>query len=75
MNANFWSRLCHAALRPWPFGPPLRGRAPRGVAQAPAARGAALPARYTPASGPRSGDQATAPVGGLAWPQPFLCGS
>ena len=74
MNANSWSRLCHAALRPWPFGPPLRGRAPRGAAQAPAAREATRPARYTPANGPRSGGQATAPVGGLAWLQSSLYG-
>ena len=71
MNGSSRSRLCLAAFRPWPFGPPLRGRAPRGEAQAPAARGAALPARQPPPSGPRPGGQATAPDGGLAWSHPI----
>jgi len=67
MNRSPASHPCLAALRPWPFGPPLRGRAPRGEAGGPVAHGQANPARLPPASGPRSGGQATAPVGGLPW--------
>jgi|WetSurMetagenome_2_1015567.scaffolds.fasta_scaffold152776_1 hypothetical protein len=61
MNGNTGSDPSLAALRPWPFGPPLRGRAPRGEAGVRAAHG-----RNIPANGPRVGGQATAPVGGLA---------
>ena len=71
MNGNTWSYPSLAALRPWPFGPPLRGQAPRGEAGVRAARGQAIPARHTPASGPHSGAQAAAPVGGFAWLQSF----
>jgi hypothetical protein len=73
MNRSPSSHPCLAALRPWPFGPPLRGRAPRGEAGVPAAHRQASSAWSAPASGPRSGDQATAPVGGLAWLQSFHC--
>jgi hypothetical protein len=55
-----------AALRPWPFGPPLRGRAPRGEAGLGAAHRPASPARLTAASDHSSSVQATAPVGVLA---------
>jgi len=65
------SRPCLAALRPWPFGPPRRGRAPRGAAGAPAARGQASPVWSATASGPRKSGQATAPIGGLAWSHPI----
>jgi hypothetical protein len=60
-----------AAFRPWPFGPPLRGRAPRGEAGVTAAHGQANPAGLPPASGPCSGAQATVPVGDLAWRHPI----
>ena len=43
-----------AALRPWPFGPPLRGRAEPSDASHRAARSR----------------EATAPAGGLACPHP-----
>jgi len=52
-NSSFCSGL--AALRPWPFGPPLRGRAPRGEARA----------RATPGSNAHSGRLPAAPVGCL----------
>jgi hypothetical protein len=42
MNGNTWSHPSLAALRPWPFGPPLRGRAPRGEAGVRAAHGQAM---------------------------------
>jgi len=48
-----------AVLRPWPFGPPLRGRAPHrdaGMRVVPHARCHAL----------RAAPPASAPVGGLA---------
>jgi hypothetical protein len=67
MNRLPTSSPCLAALRPWPFGPPLRGRAPHGEAGGSAThREAGVAARPAP-SGPRAGGQATAPVGGLAW--------
>ena len=52
-------------LRPWPFGPPLRGRAPHhdaGMAGPPSTQGHGL--RATPS--------ASAPVGGSA-SSPNLC--
>jgi len=61
-----------AALRPWPFGPPLRGRAERGEAGVPAATRLAAPRRGGPAS-PLARRQALAPVGGLACPPPPCC--
>jgi hypothetical protein len=48
-----------AALRPWPFGPPLRGRAPRrhtGMRDTPSGQG------HRAGSAP----PASAPAGGLA---------
>ncbi len=47
-----------AVLRPWPYGPPLRGRAPHHDAETqPLPRAAERDVRTSPAS---------APVGGLA---------
>ena len=57
-----------AVLRPWPFGPPLRGRAPRGEAGLLAAICRGTSFRH---AGPHSGHtrvQALAPAGGLARP-------
>lgn len=63
-----------AALRPWPYGPPLRGRAPRGEAGLRVApRGKAVPARHSAATVPLSGGQATTPAGGHARVQLFYC--
>jgi hypothetical protein len=66
------SQSCLAAFRPWPFGPPLRGRAPRGEAGLRVACGLDPSAWRSPGNGPRPRRQATAPAGGLAWTQP-LC--
>lgn len=42
-----------AALRPWPYGPPLRGRAPRGNSGEPATSKVASQAKYgCPGYGP-----------------------
>ena len=65
---------CLAALRPWPFGPPLRGRAPRSEAGLRVASGLDPSAWRTPANGPLQSRQATAPAGGLAWTH-LLCSS
>jgi len=55
-----------AALRPWPFGPPLRGRAPHSDGGQRAARSSgARPRRDAATVGPAR-PQALAPVGGLA---------
>lgn len=69
MNRSPEYRTGVAALRPWPFGPPLRGRAPRYDACPLAAPG--LGARG-PSSGALPGGQAWAPIGGAAWPRPRL---
>jgi hypothetical protein len=37
------ARLCRIELRPWPFGPPLRGRAPFDAAQPECTRQATAP--------------------------------
>ena len=67
MRRTTLSQPSPAALRPWPYGPPLRGRAPRGAAGLRVATcGHALPVRHAAPAGPLSGCQATAPVGGLA---------
>ena len=58
-----------AALRPWPFGPPLRGRAPRSDAGPLASPGRGAPPRGQP-NGALPRRQALAPVGGLACPHP-----
>ena len=69
MNRSPEFRTGVAALRPWPFGPPLRGRAPRSDAGPLAAPGRAATPRGQPiCSLPRR--QALAPVGALACPQP-----
>jgi hypothetical protein len=73
MNRSHAFHPCLAAFRPWPFGPPLRGRAARGEAGVPAAHGEANPAGLRPASGSRSSAQATVPVGDLAWTRPTYC--
>jgi hypothetical protein len=58
MNRSPENRTGGAALRPWPFGPPLRGRAAHSAAGPQAARRrASWVLRASPA---------TAPVGGLA---------
>ena len=69
MNRRLKWRTGVATLRPWPFGPPLRGRAPRrdaGPRDAPAQ--GATP-RHHPHPAGRTRRQALAPLGGLAWPQ------
>ena len=74
MNSTTRSQPVLAALRPWPYGPPLRGRAPRGEAGLRVApRGQAVPARHTAATGPLSSGLATAPAGGRARIQLFCC--
>ena len=74
MNRTTRSQPSLAALRPWPYGPPLRGRAPRGEAGLRVApRSQAVPVRHTASSGPLSGGQATAPVGGLACIRLLYC--
>jgi hypothetical protein len=70
MNRSPVHRTSVAALRPWPFGPPLRGRAPRSDAGPPAAPGQRAPAPAQ-SNGARSRRQALAPAGGLAWLQPI----
>jgi len=67
MKEHTGFRSCLAAFRPWPYGPPLRGRAPRDEAGARVVvRGQLTRARHNPISHTRSGRQALAPVGGLA---------
>lgn len=75
MNRTPSSHPCLAALRPWPYGPPLRGRAPHGEAGVGATPGTADLAPSTAVSGLGSGGQATAPVGSLAWNQPIYSAS
>ncbi len=60
MNRSHACRVSVAALRPWPFGPPLRGRAPGCYADSLAAIRKARQSTHP---------QALAPVGGLAWSQ------
>jgi hypothetical protein len=67
MRGRMGSQPSLAAFRPWPYGPPLRGRAPRGEAGLAAAGGPAASAALV-----RPNGQALAPVGGLAWPG-WLC--
>ena len=69
---NTGSQSCLAALRPWPFGPPLRGRAPHSEAGLRVACGLDPAARRTSTNGPLPSRQATAPAGDLAWTQ-LLC--
>lgn len=58
MNRSHDGRVSVAALRPWPFGPPLRGRAPGCYADSVAGIRKARQSSHA---------QALAPVGGLAW--------
>lgn len=58
MNRSHDYRISVAPLRPWPFGPPLRGRAPGRYAD---------PLVANPKVGQSARVQALAPVGGLAW--------
>ena len=67
MNCNNWSHPSLAAFRPWPFGPPLRGRASRSDAGPLAAPDLGAHLCDQP-NGVLPGRQALAPVGGLAWP-------
>ena len=60
-----------AALRPWPVGPPRRGRAPHGEAGGCAPRSDAGVAPMPATSAQHPGGQATAPAGGLAWNHPI----
>ncbi len=57
MSRSHDCRVSVAALRPWPFGPPLRGGAPGGYADSLAAIEKARQSTRA---------QALAPVGGLA---------
>jgi len=66
MNSIYQCRTGVALLRPWPFGPPLRGRAPQHDAGTLA--GPRVDHREL-----RSAPPASAPVGGLA--SPSLTGS
>jgi hypothetical protein len=61
MNRSHDCRTSVAALRPWPFGPPLRGRASGCYAGSLAATQKAREFTHP---------QALVPVGDLAWSQP-----
>ena len=71
MNRSHAFHPCLAAFRPWPFGPPLRGRSPRGEAGVPAALRRTNQAVCPQSSRSRPNAKATAPVGGLAWTHPI----
>ena len=61
MSAPYHPHTGVVALRPWPFGPPLRGRAPHhdaGMERGPS----------SPCAASRAAPPASAPVGGLASP-------
>lgn len=74
MNRTTRSQPSLAALRPWPYGPPLRGRAERGEAGLRVAtRGLSVQARHTAAADPLSCGLATAPAGGLACVHLLYC--
>ena len=75
MNRTALSQPRLAALRPWPYGPPLRGRAPRGEPglRSAAAGGRDIPVRHAAATDPLSGGKAKAPAGGLACIQLLYC--
>jgi hypothetical protein len=66
MNRSHECRTSVAALRPWPFGPPLRGRASRHDAGPLAAICRGKSARYDRTPSGHTRVQALAPVGGLA---------
>lgn len=59
MNAFHKSHTGVAVLRPWPFGPPLRGRAPQHDAGTQIAPGTGNPLGLT-------GSSTAAPTGGRA---------
>lgn len=61
MNDLYQCRTGVAVLRPWPFGPPLRGRAPHRDA---GTQASPKQDRYELAGAP----PASAPAGGLASP-------
>lgn len=67
MNSYPECRTGVAALRPWPFGPPLRGRAPRRDADTRVAPNRGAPPHRQPAS-TRQGRQALVHVEGLSAP-------
>jgi len=71
MSSDFLFHPCLAALRPWPFGPPLRGRAPRGEAGMGAAHRRPGLARLPPASDPGSGGRTTVPAWIRVWVRPI----
>ena len=66
MNRSHECQTSVAALRPWPFGPPLRGRAPRRDAGLLAAICRVTPRRHDRTRSSHTRVQALAPVGGLA---------
>jgi hypothetical protein len=68
MSRSHEGRTDVAALRPWPFGPPLWGRAPRrNVGSQAAPRRGTAPRHEDPTFG-HMRRQALAPFGGLARP-------
>jgi hypothetical protein len=69
MIRNPESRTGVAAFRPWPFGPPLRGRAPRRNAGPLTANDLGAHLGDQP-NGVLPERQALAPVGGLSWHHP-----
>ena len=71
MKEHTGFRSCLAALRPWPYGPPLRGRAPRGEAGVRAAQRQASLARLPSARRSPFRRSGNGPVGGLAWNHPI----
>lgn len=54
MSHNFEPRTSGAARRPWPFGPPLRGRASRSAAGTQSPTSVTEPCAYL-ATGPFEG--------------------
>lgn len=64
MSGAARSQSCLAALRPWPFGPPLRGRAPHSEAGLVAAK---------PQTSSHSSAMQPAPDGSLASPGLIYC--
>jgi len=53
-----------AVLRPWPFGPPLRGRAPH--------RDAGMQTAPNASRSPTNAESAAVPAGGLVCAQPQI---
>lgn len=73
MNHSPERLLPVAALRPWPYGPPLRGRAPHSDGEQRAAQPRVVPVALSSSKSTRSGHQETAPVGSLACPHLTRC--